>query len=256
MQPHTIPILKKAITLLNAVASDQEAQTTAKALSQTLKIPPSTTYRILQTFLAEDWVRQTSKGQHELSLGLLPLLQPLARHELLVETCRPILTKLAVDTGLSVKLSVRQGEHAVSVLRAESPRETSVTVRVGSVFHLTLGSSGTVLMSELSAKESQHLIDHAPKECWTHQTPLDVKKRIATFRRSGVCADFGGYQPSVYALSAAVRDGSGIIVGTVTMVGFSHDFTGRHRNAHAKHLIAATTACSNQLQRMAPSSAK
>lgn len=245
--PHTIPVLTKSVAVLRAIAGGRK-ETTVKALAHELGISPSTVYRILQTLIAEDCVRAAPGGNHELSFGLLPLLQPLARHELLVEAARPILARLAADTGLAAKLSVRQGAQAVALVRAESPRETAVSVRVGSAFHITLGSSGAVLLSELSPDERARLLDEAPKACWEHQKKADVEKRIAECRRTGVCSDFGGFRPSVHAVSAPVRDRSGAIVAALTAVGFVQDFEGRKNKAHARALLAAATACSQALQ--------
>ncbi|MDF3057858.1 MAG: transcriptional regulator [Rariglobus sp.] len=247
MPAHTIPVLTKAIAVLRAVSGGRK-ETTTKALAHELGISHSTVYRILQTLIAEDCVRTSAGGNHELSFGLLPLLQPLARHELLVETARPILSRLAAETGLAAKLSVRQGDQAVALIRAESPRETAVSVRVGSAFHLTLGSSGAVLLSERPADECRRLIDGAPKSCWEHQTRADVEKRIAECRRLGVCSDFGGFRPSVHAMSAPVRDRTGAIVATMTVVGFVQDFEGRKNKAHTRALLAAATVCSQALQ--------
>jgi DNA-binding IclR family transcriptional regulator len=243
---NTVPILKKAIAVLRAISS-QDEETTTKALAQTLALPHSTTYRILQTFMAEDWVRLTPGGRHELSLGLLPMLQPLAKHEGLVETARPILARLAQETKLAAKLSVRQASHAVTLLRAESPLETSVAVRAGASFPIVLGSSGAVLISELSAKERRVLLDQAPKTCWTHQAKSDVESRIAELRKLGTCADFGGFQPSVHALSAAVRDRSGAIAGAFTIVGFVHDFAGKKNKILARELLSAAADCTQRL---------
>lgn len=247
MSAHTVPILKKAVAVLRAIPTAGD-DTTTKALAQTLDLPHSTTYRILQTLIAEDWVRPAPGGRHELSFGLLPLLQPLVKHESLIETARPLLTRLAADTGLAAKLSVRQDTQAVTVLRAESPRETSVSVKVGAAFPLALGSSGAVLISELPAADRQAVLDQAPKACWAHQSRTDVEARIRDLRRTGVCADFGGYQPSVHALSAAVRDRSGAVVGAFTLVGFSQDFDGKKNKTLARELLAAAAACTRRLQ--------
>lgn len=247
MPDHTVPILKKAVAVLKAVAEGRE-ETTTKALALSLGIPTSSVYRILQTFLAEDWVRAAPGGRHELSFGLLPLLQPLASHEFLIEAARPHLARLAADTGLAAKLSVRQDDRAIALARVESPRETAVSVRVGATFHLALGSSGAALISELSAAERNRLLDGAPSECWGHQTRADVDKRIADCRRTGACADFGGYQPSVHALSAPVRGQRGAIVGVFTVVGFADDFAGKRSKAHREKLLLAAAACSAQLQ--------
>jgi DNA-binding IclR family transcriptional regulator len=246
MNHHTIPVLRKAIGLLREIAAGGD--TTTKALAHQTGAPHSTAYRILQTFMAEDWVRPVSGGRHELSFGLLPLLQPLLRHELLIEAVRPHLAALAKDTGLAAKLSVRQGSQAVALVRAESPRETSISVRVGASFHLALGSSGAVLISDLRPDERAALLDQAPKTCWDHQSPADVEARVTECRRTGVCGDFGGYQPHVHALSSAVRDRSEGIVGAITLVGFAQDFEGKLRKPLVRRLLAATAACTQALQ--------
>src|SRR3954462_15612643 len=84
---HTVPVLRKAIRVFEAVAQRQ-GEATAKSLAVTLKISPTTCYRILQSFVAEGWLRPRPGGEFELSFGLLPLLRPLLRHELLIETIR------------------------------------------------------------------------------------------------------------------------------------------------------------------------
>jgi Transcriptional regulator len=246
MNDHTIPVLRKAVALLREIAAGGE--TTTKALARQTGVSHTTTYRVLRTLMAEDWVRPVAGGRHELSFGLLPLLQPLVRHELLVETVRPALVALAADTGLAAKLSVRQGSHAVALLRAESPRETSVSVRVGASFHLCLGSSGAALLSDLPPEERRALIERAPKSVWAHQTPEDVETRVAECRRTGVCGDFGGFQPHVNALSSAVRGRGGEVVGALTIIGFAQDFEGAARKKLAKRLLAATDACNRAIR--------
>ncbi len=246
MSEHTIPVLRKAIELLREIAAGGE--TTTKALAHQVGVPHTTTYRILQTLLQEDWVRQTGGGRHELSFGLLPLLQPLVRHELLVETVRPFLAGLSTETGLAAKLSVRQGGHAVALLRAESPRETSISVRVGASFHLALGSSGAALICDLSPAERRALLERAPKECWEHQTAADVEARVAECRRTGVCGDFGGFRPHVHAMSAPIRDRAGCVVGAITLVGFSQDFEGKLRKAVARRLLETVARCDRALR--------
>ncbi|MCU0870846.1 MAG: hypothetical protein MUE50_00735 [Pirellulaceae bacterium] len=54
---------------------------------------------------------------------------------------QPVLDELAVRSRLTAKVSVRQGDYAITVARCESPQATSVAVRIGASFHLALGSS-------------------------------------------------------------------------------------------------------------------
>jgi DNA-binding IclR family transcriptional regulator len=81
---HTVPIPRKALGVFEAVAHANGAVTT-KSLATTGKISPTTCYRILPTFVAAGWLRPGANGTFELSFGLVPLLRPLLRHELLIE---------------------------------------------------------------------------------------------------------------------------------------------------------------------------
>ncbi|RRJ94868.1 transcriptional regulator [Opitutaceae bacterium TAV4] len=248
MSAHTVPILKKAIAVLRAVADGKGDATTTKALAQTLGLPHSSTYRILQTFLAEDWVRATAAGQHEISFGLLPLLQPLSRHELLIETVREPLRQLARDTGLTAKISVRQGDSAITIFRVESPRATSVNVKIGAAFHLVLGSSGTVLMSTLSAAERDAIIAAAPADCWQNQKPADIATRLRELTRNGRCSDLGHYRTDHSAMSAPLRDRAGNIVAALTLIGFPQDFEPTPRKLASRHLLACAETCNRLLR--------
>jgi DNA-binding IclR family transcriptional regulator len=243
MSAHTVPILKKAIAVLRAVAEGKGDATTTKALARTLGLPHSSAYRILQTFLAEDWVRASAAGQHEISFGLLPLLQPLSRHELLIETVREPLRQLTRDTGLTAKISVRQGDNAITVFRVESPRATSVNVRIGAAFHLALGSSGSVLMSPLSAAEREALIATAPASCWQNQKPANIAARLRELARYGRCSDTGHYRVDHSAMSAPLRDRSGHIVAALTVTGFPQDFEPAPRKVISRHLLACAAHC-------------
>jgi DNA-binding IclR family transcriptional regulator len=96
--------------------------------------------------------------------------------------------------------------------------------------------------------ERRTLLDRAPKECWKHQTRGEVDARVAECRRTGVCGDFGGFQPHVHALSSSVRDRAGGIVGAITLVGFAQDFEGKNRKPLVRRLLAVVGRCNQALQ--------
>jgi len=255
MFAYTIPVLKKSIAVLKLIAEGR-GLTTTKALEQTLGVPHSTMYRMLQTFAQEDWVRQVESGQFELSFGLLPLLQPLVRHELLIDTVRDPLLALGRETGLTTKLSVRQGDFAVTLFRTESPRSTSIHVKTGAAFHLVLGSSGTVLLSALDAAARQRIIDDAPAECWQFQTRANGARRIAELAKTGACADSGSYRPIIFAISAPLHDRSGAVIAAITAIGFREDFDGTRLKANRRLVIDTAARCSALLQGGMPAKAR
>jgi DNA-binding IclR family transcriptional regulator len=186
---------------------------------------------------------------------LLPLMQPLVRHELLIELVREPLLALGRETGLTTKLSVRQGDFAVTLFRTESPRNTSIHVKTGAAFHLALGSSGSVLLSALDTVTRKRILDHAPAECWQFQTRAEVARRIVELGKTGVCGDSGSYRPTVCAISAPLHDQSGAVIAAITAIGFREDFDGSRMKANRRLMLATGVQC-DALLRSGPSHKK
>ena len=246
---HTIPAVCKAMELLGLLAEPQ-GETTTKALALRLGVPRTTCYRLLRSLVARDWVRPLPGGGHALSVGLLPLLQPLRQVEDLAGAVQPVLDELALRSGLTAKVSVRQGDEAVTVARCESPQATSVAVRIGASFHLALGSSGAVLLSGLSQPEVDDILERAPEECWTYQTPREVHRRLEELRGQGWCADQGTFRPSCHAVSMPLRDRRGDVAAAMTIIGFPHELTAKRLASLAKLLAEAAREAEKRLRRL------
>ena len=252
---HTAPVLRKAIGVLTAVAQANGAVTT-KSLATTLKISSTTCYRILQTFVAEGWLRAGASGTFALSFGLVPLLRPLLRHELLVETVREPLAQLANTTGLTAKLTVRQGDDAVTLHSASSPKGTAITSRVGSVVSLAIGSSGAAFLAALDDDEVGRILDEAPAEAWRFQKREAVLRRVREIRRQGHGFDNGSYQPHINTLSAPIFGHARELVGVVTLLGFPSDFDPVVRPALIRELKSTAVGCTKLIAgHAAPSAA-
>lgn len=216
-----IPVLAKAIRVLQALANGQSAAT-AGALAKALKISPATGYRIVQTFAQAGWIHIDDDGGCELGMGLLPLLQHLQDHDLLSAPMSAALQHLTDTTGLASKISAREADDAITVLRVNSDQPMAVAVRPGSRFHLTLGSSGAILMGDLADEEIRRIIEDAPAECWKFQKPADVWRRIREARGGGIVADQGQYRPDILGISVPLRDAHGHVRGAMTVTGLLH----------------------------------
>jgi DNA-binding IclR family transcriptional regulator len=248
---HTVPVLRKALRVLAAVAQDSGNATT-KNLAATLKISPTTCYRILQSFVADGWLRPGAGGTFELSIGLVPLLRPLLRHELLIETVRDPLAQLARTTGLTAKLTVRQGDNAVTLYSAQSPKGTAIVSRVGSSASLAIGSSGATFLAALGDAEVTHLLEGAPEEVWRFQKREDVLRRVRDARRHGCCFDAGSYQPHLHTLSAPMRGPANELMGVITLLGFPQDFHPSVRPALARAVKFTAGGCTQLMTGHAP----
>lgn len=244
---HTVPVLCKAFRVFEAVAQDSSGATT-KNLASSLGIAQSTCYRILQSFVAAGWLRQRSGGTFELSFGLVPLLRPLLRHEVLIETVREPLSQLARTTGLTAKLTIRQGDFAVTVYSAQSPRPHAITSRVGSVVSLAIGSSGATYLGAMTDIEVRRVLDQAPAEVWKFQRREVVLRRVRDGRRIGCYSDDGSYQPNIHTLSAPLHGQGNELVGAITLIGFPQDFSGPAKASLTRELKFTAGGCTQIIQ--------
>ncbi len=243
---YTIPVLDKALRLIQALAG-KNGESTSAELVRELRIAPSTCYRILQTLVAHNWLRQPGPGRFAFSTGMLPLLRPLSDYQRLFESLQEPLEFLVKETGLTAKISVKQGEQAVTVFRVESPRGLSPSSKVGAAFPLAYGSSGACLMSGLEDSEIAGILKKSPPEVWRLQTAEDVTSRVKSVRKSGTCYDPGHFQSPVHGVSAPVFMGEDKVFAALTLVGWKEDFNGKR--LHQLQALARSCAanCSARL---------
>jgi DNA-binding IclR family transcriptional regulator len=239
---HTVPVLRKAIRVLEAIAEASE-HVTAKGLALTLGISPTTCYRILQSFVAEGWLRPGADGTFELSVGLTSLFRPLLRHEILIESVSEPLASLAKTTGLTAKITVRQGNSAVTIHSENPPVDGAVISRVGSANSLAIGSSGAVFLSVCPHDEVTRLIESAPAYVWRFQKRTDALHRVREARREGTCYDHGSYETSIRSLSAPLFGPSHELLAVVTLLGSPRDIDPAVRPALEQKLKATVNTC-------------
>lgn len=245
--PGTIPVLGKAIRVFEAIARGS-GEVTAKGLAASLGIAPATCYRILKSFVASGWIRSRTGGTFELSFGLVPLLQPLLRHEVLIETVREPLAQLAKTTGITTKLTIQQGDYSVTIFSAQSPRPYAISSRVGAIVSLAIGSSGAVYLGALPDSEVNRILDSAPAEAWKFQKRVDVLRRVREGRKLGYYADDGSFQPNFHTLSAPISSSNGKVSAAITLLGFPEDFASAAKSFLVRELKYTAGGCTQLIQ--------
>ena len=140
------------------------------------------------------------------------------------EVFQPVLTRLAAETGLCSKLSIRQFEEQLSILRAESPNPFSVSGRVGGRFPVIEGTVGAALLCAESESELLRLIQRCREpieECF-EKTLLPA--RVAAVRRHGFVLNEKPNRWHIHAMSAPVCGRDGTPVAAITLLGTGEDF--------------------------------
>lgn len=214
-----IPVLERAVSLLNAV-SDNPDSLSAKSLSMELGIPPATCYRMLRTFLNHGWLRENDGGNYRIGFGLARLTRSYSPLEQHLRDLQPLLKHLTRETGLSAKVSVREGDHAVSVARSEAQLPSIIASPIGARIRLTeAGSTGIILMGALEPEELRSLFRGIP------QTRKQAMLReIDAAKEEGMARSYGTNNPSIHAVSIPVNAGC---PAALTLIGWPENFSGK-----------------------------
>ncbi|MGY1838353.1 IclR family transcriptional regulator [Modestobacter sp. SYSU DS0903] len=202
-QPNPVAVLDKAVAILRAVTDDPA--TLAELVTRT-GLPRATAHRLATALEGHRLLRRTAGGAWapgpalaELGRGGADLADLAGRH----------LPGLRDATGESAQFYVRDGSSRVCIAAAERLSGLRDTVPVGARLPLTAGSAAHALLAFAPADEVTALL---PSASFTARTLLDVRRR-------GWAHSIAEREPGVASLSAPVRDGTGGVLGAVSISG-------------------------------------
>ncbi|MFA6714760.1 MAG: IclR family transcriptional regulator [Victivallaceae bacterium] len=242
MKENTIPALEKAIQVLDFLGRMEKGASQTQ-MAAAFDISPSTCYRILQTLVKYDWLTR-SDSVYDLGPGLLPLAVRLTSYIQRFVTVQPLLDELAVITGLTVKVSVRQGNEQVSILRAESPRPVAVSGKIGGHFPLVEGSVGGALLCKNNRNDVLKLVKNVTAPILEKNNPDLVFERIEQCLQNGFCLNRQqNNRWNVESMSAPIYNTDDSVAASVTLLGFADDFTDNRWEKLKKELIATALSC-------------
>jgi DNA-binding IclR family transcriptional regulator len=202
-QPNPVAVLDKAVAILRAVA--EEPATLADLVART-GLPRATAHRLAVALEGHRLVERTDSGAWATGPGLRELARSGPN---LAELAERHLVTLRDVSGESAQFYVRDGASRVCVAAAERAHGLRDTVPVGARLPLTAGSAAHALLAFAPADEVTPLL---PSASFTARTLLDVRRR-------GWAHSVAEREAGVASLSAPVRDGSGGVLGAVSISG-------------------------------------
>jgi DNA-binding IclR family transcriptional regulator len=191
------------VAILRAVA--EEPATLADLVTRT-GLPRATAHRLAVALEGHRLVERTPAGAWVPG----PALAELGRSGTdLPELAGRHLVALRDASGESAQFYVRDGAYRVCVAVAERASGLRDTVPVGARLPMTAGSAAHALLAFAPAEEVTPLL---PSASFTARTLLDVRRR-------GWAHSVAEREPGVASLSAPVRNGSGSVLGAVSISG-------------------------------------
>jgi DNA-binding IclR family transcriptional regulator len=220
-----VQTLDRAVQLLAVVADEGPTALSGLAVATGLTRP--TVHRLVGALEAHGLLGRDADGRLRLGGRLVGWGALAARSLALAQDAAPVLDGLLAATGESAQLYVREGDRRVCVASAERSSGLRDTVPLGASFPLTAGSGAKVLLAWAADAD---------------RFPNVAAETLAQVRARGWAESVGEREAGVASVSAPVHDGTGVVVGAISVSG-PVERLGRHPGTRlAAPVLAAAAA--------------
>lgn len=213
---YVIPNLRNACRILKLLGRHPNGLKAAD-LARDLKIPVTTTLRIMTTLGLEELARKV-EGRYELGPVLIQLGNAALAGTEIRELALPMLQRLTDDTDETSHLAIPCDDRALIVAVQDSPHPLRAASRPGFLAELHCSSTGKIFLAFLHRTRIAELVTASPP---TPRTPLtltrlaDIKKEAELTRKRGFSLDNEEFNPGVRCLAAPVFASDGIVVAAI-----------------------------------------
>lgn len=251
-RPYVIGSALRTLDVLKAFAEPPHRFGLAE-LTASMGLERNQLYRSLKTLEAAGLLEQHDDARFELAptLAVLGAAAARGRSVSLIDVARPLLDALAGDTGETVHLFVREGDHAVCVDRRESTQGVRLASILGRTVPLHAGAVPKAMLAHLAEEERRSVIARlASLPRYTDRTELDperLERQLARIRTSGYAVSDEDFDPSARGVGAPIFDADGSVIAGVSVGGPSFRVDDDALARFAKLVRAAAERISRQL---------
>lgn len=210
-----------ALRVMEALA-DSEQPMAVTELAQQLGLAASTTHRVLATLAAQGFaVRVPAHRRYRVGPGLARLARrSLLDNARLAEAARPILRRLAMESGETSQVTVLDGWDTVAIDHVDSTQPVIVHHQAGSRVpaHATaVGQAIVAYLPEVANRiEREGLVDHSDR---TITDPVAFAAELETVRQRGYAVNVGQLHPETAGVAAPIIEASGAVIGSIGISG-------------------------------------
>ncbi|HEX5194907.1 MAG TPA: IclR family transcriptional regulator [Solirubrobacteraceae bacterium] len=230
----------RAVALLEALAAS-ESGLGVNELARRIGVNASTASRLLATLQEGGLVAREPGGPYRLGLRLVTLADRVLAQQDVRALARPLLLRLAAETGETATLSLPGDDAAITVDFVPSASSVVSMARVGrpSIPHAT--ATGKVMLAFAQGAQGAPAATE-PLPAFTERTITDPDRlaaELADVRRGGWAEAFGEREPDLAALAAPVCGRDGELVAILGLQGPAGRLPAETRAALSEPLVAA-----------------
>ena len=222
------PVVKKAFSILNAIAKNQRGMRISE-ISSRLNIGKSTVHGITSALeQAGAIIRDPVSKQYNIGLTLLDLGKAAYERIDFKINARPVLEDLMEQCGETVFFGIRNGDRVTIIDKVDSKKDFKITSPVGTSLPLQVGAIGKLFLSCMDEKELETYLQTNPLSLYTPKTIIDIeqyKQELEKVRKNGFALDNEEYITGVRAVAAGINP-YGAYHPAIWIVGFKNAMYG------------------------------
>jgi IclR family KDG regulon transcriptional repressor len=221
-KPLPVQSIARAFQILEMIADHSEGISHAD-LSKAVGLHASTTFHLVRTMLALDYLRQDpDTKRYHVARRLFLLAARVSDEVNLVNAALPVMRGLVESTGETVHLGVLSREGVITIAKSEGTSTFRVSERVGVLRPAHCTAIGKALLASLPKDElDDFLAGLEPKE-FTPRTIVDkvrLRREIRRVQETGYAVDDAEFNSELRCVAAPAHDFSGRGVAAIGVSG-------------------------------------
>ncbi len=219
-------------------------------LARDLGTPKSNVQRALMTLRETGWIRSHNEAQGPgaqwiLGHKLLSIGGQVGNERHLRDLVIPHLELLRLESGETVGLAMRDGDHWVIVDVREGSHPVRAVANIGTRTPLDISGTGHLILAYLSEEEREQVLSH--RKVGRRQRRL-IQQRIREIHRDGFVYSKGEMLEGAAAVAAPILDASGRLAATIGITVPTHRVTPAIVRKFGEKALLATRAISKALR--------
>lgn len=243
----TVRALDRGLSVLEALSEASELP--LSEIARRVRLPYSTTHRLLETLVRRRFVAQRSDtGLYRIGIRAFEVGAALAQARL-HEVAHPEMKALVDEINETVNLAVLDGQEAVYIHQVEGRQVVHMFTHLGARVPLYASGVGKALLAWRPEEEVRALLGPGPLRGFTKRTlttPAAVLKELRRVRAQGYALDDEEREPGVRCVAAPVRS-QGEVVAALSLSAPATRLADDRVARLARRLIAAAEQVSAQL---------
>jgi len=247
LERYVIPNLRNASRIMKLLAQNPDGAKAAD-IARTLRIPVTTTLRIMATLQLEGYVRKLD-GRFELGPVLIHLGNASLAGTEIRTSALPVLEKLTGSTDETSHLAIPCDGRSLVVAVQDSPHPLRAASRPGFLAELHCSSTGKTFLTFLYSDKLAELYTGArlaKRTPRTLTTLAEIRRDCDLTRRRGFSLDDEEFNLGVRCLAAPVRGSDGSVVAAIGITAATVRFT----KERIPEMSAAVTGAAAELSRL------